>query len=183
MESTGRLKCFDNVVGRWASVPSPTTGAREVSPTGSLESRWSAQTNKSPVDDSPTVTLLNEATELSGKSAMVFGQEQVVLILRCRERELSVFVGTNGYLGNMSIPVTYRFGESPARSESWDAGTGGKAAFIPDRVRSIEFIKLLESQERLVVRISSFGGAMMTATFDIRHLKQQSGPLRNACKF
>lgn len=140
------------------------TGGNDITNAGSV---WVVSQSKSPIDDSPTVTMLKQAD--SGDQA---------LILRCKEDSTDAFISTQAFLGRNSTNVIIRYDANDAQKQRFSLSTDNKALFFSPAISSIK--KMLDSK-KLVVRYDDYSGTPSTVEFSIGALKEKIKPLRAAC--
>lgn len=155
------------VTSRKPSLPADETPARQAvgkrdKPEAIERTTWEVRKDKSPIDDSLTVSIRREAEHpVSGG----FRKSHPVLILRHKEGVSEAYVSWPMYLGNDKLPVTVRFDSDEAITENWGCSTDGKAVFSPFPFS--DFLQMILTSKRLVVRLTPFGENPETATFDI----------------
>ena len=147
---------------------------------------WKVSDEKNPLDDTRTVTLTLFAT--SGTPLM---GHPVVLQMRCQGHQTELFIDWGSYLGEEAEvtvrDVTFRVGNSAARTSAWGLSTDRTATFYPQN--SVEFIKELVAAEftsepvvgRFVAQVTPYHESPITAVFDVRGLEFAMKPMREAC--
>ena len=130
-------------------------------------SNWLVLNSKSPIDDSPRVTMVKEAE---------FGDQ--TLVLRCNEDKTDAYIDTGDYLGENSETVTVRFGKDKAQQMKFILSTNKKALFASS---TIPFIKSMQNTDTMVLRYSTYNGSSKTVTFNIDDLDTGLKSLREAC--
>lgn len=158
------------VASRVSDIPRNETPARLASgKSDKLEAdertTWEVHKEKSPLDDSLTVSIRREAeSPVHGG----FRKSPAVLILRHKEGKSEAYVSWPMYLGNDKMPVTVRFDGDEAITDDWGCSTDGKAVFSPFPFS--DFLETVLTSKRLVVRLTPYGESPETATFDISGL-------------
>ncbi|ANQ21449.1 hypothetical protein BA893_07115 [Vibrio natriegens] len=130
-------------------------------------SNWLVLNSKSPIDDSPRVTMVKQAE---------FGDQ--TLVLRCNEDKTDVYIDTGDYLGENSETVTVRFGQDKAKQMQFILSTNKKALFVSS---AIPYIKSMQNVDSMVLRYSTYSGSSKTVTFEIDDLDTGLKSLREAC--
>ncbi len=133
----------------------------------SILSEWIVSESKSPIDDSPSVTMFK--TSESGDQA---------LVLRCKEDTTDAYIRTDEYLSNESTNVIVRYDSEKAEEQKFSLSTNNSALFFSPAILNIK--KMLRSKQ-LVLRYTSYNGTPHTTTFKIGELSKQIQPLRAAC--
>ncbi len=128
---------------------------------------WIVSESKSPIDDSPTVTMLRIA-ESGGQS----------LVLRCKENTTDAYIKTDEFLGDDSTNVTVRYDSNKAQQQKFSLSTDNKALFFSPAITNIK--KMMESNV-LVIRYHTYSGTPNTVTFELSKLKENIKSLRAAC--
>ncbi|MGI2921705.1 type VI secretion system-associated protein TagO [Vibrio diabolicus] len=130
-------------------------------------SNWLVLNSKSPIDDSPRVTMIKEAE---------FGDQ--TLVLRCNEDKTDAYIDTGDYLGENSQTATVRFGQDKAKKMKFILSTNKKALFVNS---AIPYIKSMQNVDSMVLRYSTYNGSSKTVTFKIDDLDTGLKSLREAC--
>lgn len=169
-----RLACYDRASGRAPTI--------ETTPTAS---KWTVQKKTSALTDESSVYLSvpsNEVVDCGWNR----GQE-ITLALRCMENKTALFFDTGCHMTSSDYTdygdVTLRIDDTPAKTVGMEASTNNRALGLWSGGRSIPVIKQMIGAERLIVRMTPFSESPFTATFDIRGLEQEIGPLREACSW
>lgn len=138
---------------------------------------WSVEEDKSPVDDSPTVTLsMTSAKPYRSR----FGRDQnAFLVIRCRENQTDLIIGIDEFLGlHDGVRVTYRIGDQPAKTATWATSTSGKGAFASN---PIQLAKELAASPYFFVRISGYSGEKYDLEFVTNGLAEALPKVQAAC--
>jgi type VI secretion system protein VasI len=145
------------------------TGRREAGP-------WFVAESTDPLDDSPTVTLLTQATSHPRGTG-----DAPTLVLRCLRDKTEVYISWHDYLGSSGSRSTVesRIDDAPSDKRRWRLSTDSRATFYPGS--AIRFIKQLQAAERLVARVTPYNESPVTASFDVGGLTEKVKPLVKAC--
>ena len=142
-------------------------GEIESSDATDIKNDWLKIESKSPIDDSPTVTLLKDAE--TGNQT---------LILRCKENSTDAFISTKDFLGEDSTSVMVRFDDHKAKKQTMSASTNNKSLFFSPAIQNI---KTMMKSKKMVVRYQNYSGTPRTITFELSGLDKKISPLRKAC--
>jgi len=137
--------------------------------TSNVKDDWTVRESKSPIDDSPKVTLYK-----NGESG------DQTLVLRCNENTTNAYISTSDYLGDESVNVTIRYDSNKAEDQKLSLSTDNKALFFSPSITSI---KKMMASDMLVIRYQAYNGTTSTASFDVSNLKENIKPLRLACNW
>lgn len=147
------------------------------------QGKWLMSKRANPIDDTLTVTLSLTAEE--GVSTL---GEPVTFVARCKSNVTEAYAIWGEYLGSNAPSdqadvknIVVRIGTSPAMTEKWAVSTDRTATFAPDWAGDL--LKELLGQERLVLQTTPYGESPITAVFDVTGLKDQLGPLAEACNW
>src|SRR6267378_5348182 len=129
----------------------------------------------------PSLTLeLPALNTLRAARAAAF-EVRPVLLVRCHDRELDVFVSTGSVLNsddNVMTPVRIQWGsEAPAESR-WSRSTDSTSAFAPDP-RAL--LRQLVSNPDLRVEIRPSGKSAQLIRFNARGLERHMAQVDAAC--
>jgi len=141
-----------------------------VSPKQPSAGYWQVSEDKSPMDDSRTVSLSLDAQN----PILAWPSETHTpsLILRCKERRTSLYI-VNGTAPNVEYgrtdeaTVRLRLDSRPAFSQYWSKSTDGDALFAPSPVT---LAKQLAASKRLTYEFTPFNSNPATTTFDLSGL-------------
>ncbi len=141
--------------------------------------RWEVETSTSPVDDSTTViaSVAADPTE-----ALEPDQKPPQLVLRCKEGEFDLSVSLHDLIGGDSTRLTYYFGEERATDAEWHVSPDHQAAFAPSHATSA-LLEKAAKHHRLVVQITPWGKAPVTAVFPLEGTSEVRRQLPAACPF
>lgn len=164
-----RLICYDSLATK-IGIKKPE--AKVVSDPG----KWNVHEEKSPIDDSFNVHLfvMSNKTVKSGYNTV-----KPSLHIRCSENETNVFLNWGLYLGLEKTKMLTRFDKEKATMSSWSISTNNEAVFVQGN--DIEFAKKIMKHQKLLVKVTPFGGNSVMTTFDISGLSEAIKPLREAC--
>ncbi len=176
-DSLQRLTCFDKVFPRDATPAKPTEDAAQ-EPTTSPASAWQINEERSPLDDSVVYTagLIPKDVSTSG-----IGDAQMFLLLRCSENTTSVVFTTSMFMVGETPTVTVRVGEGKAETKRWNRSTNYKAVGLWSGAEAIPFMKALQDQEQLAVRIQD--NDRVDAVFDLAGVNEPIAKIRAYCKW
>ena len=126
----------------------------------------------------PSLTL--ELPALTTVRAAAF-EVRPVLLVRCQDRELDVFVSTGSVLesdDNVMTPVRLQWGsEAPAESR-WSRSTDSTSAFAPD---PLALLRQLVSKPDLRIEIRPSGKSAQLIRFNARGLERHMAQVDAAC--
>jgi len=138
------------------------------------EQKWIVDEDKSPIDDSPEVTMMLPANE---EAAGAYGsKDRPTFIIRCKENSTEAYFSIGSRLENET--VTVRLDSDKAYSIEMDKSTNGKAVFFP---QAISNVKKLFNREKMTFRYTPTYSGKQTVTFNINGLEAEITPLREAC--
>jgi hypothetical protein len=137
---------------------------------------WTVNESVNPLDDSPIVTLVGQATE--GRSR--FG-DAPSLVLRCRGNRTEVYINWGEYLGSSGVTVSYRIGDDQLQRRRWSLSTDNRATFYPGS--DIQLIRSLAGVDRFVANVTPYGESPVTAVFDLTGLEEHLPKLQSACNW
>ncbi|MDX0855930.1 hypothetical protein GOL78_15055 [Sinorhizobium medicae] len=175
-DSLQRLTCFDKLFPKDATSTSAEEKP-EVEPTATT-SAWQIQEEKSPLDDSIKFTagLSPQKASTSG-----VGNAEVFLLLRCAENTTSVVFSTSMFMTGETPSVTVRIGNEKATTSRWNRSTNYKAVGLWTGAQAIPFLKALDNNERLAVRIQD--NDRVDAEFHLANVTDQVAKIREYCKW
>lgn len=139
-------------------------GSSEVS---EVKSDWVVNESKSPIDDSPSATILKFAED---------GNQ--TLVIRCKEDKTDAYIVTYDFLGDESTSVIVRYDEEIARKQNFSLSTDSKALFF---IPAISNIKTMMKAKKVVIRYNTYNGTFKTVTFKLDGLSEKITSLRKAC--
>lgn len=128
---------------------------------------WTVLKSKSPIDDSPTVSLLKDAN-----------QSNQTLLLRCQENKTEAIIITNDFLGMDSSAVTIRYDSDNPEKLRFSLSTNNKGLFFPS---PISHIKRMVNSKKLTIRYQTYSDGSKTAIFDLTGIQDEIDTLRTAC--
>lgn len=103
----------------------------------------------------------------------------VTLSLRCMDKETSVFIDWESYVGSDSVPVTVDIGGTGDSRGNWRISPNGTMTYYPGK--TVPFVQSLLNAKQLDVRVNPYGGHEISASFDLGALPSAIQPLRQAC--
>jgi len=124
---------------------------------------WIVSESKSPIDDSPTVTMFRIA-ESGGQS----------LVLRCKENTTDAYIRTDDFLGDDSTNVTVRYDSNKAQKLKLSLSTNNKALFFSPAITNI---KQMLMSKKIIIRYHTYSGTPNTVAFNLDNLKEKIGLL------
>ena len=104
-----------------------------------------------------------------------------VLLVRCHDRELDVFVATGSVLDsddNVLTPVRIQWGSEPPTDSRWSRSTDSMSAFAPDP-RAL--LRQLVSHQDMQLEIHPSGKAAQLIRFNARGLERHMAQVDAAC--
>lgn len=139
--------------------------------------RWQLDTTRSARTDERSVTLRLEAIRPGPASDL---KTRSALIIRCRERDLDVYVATGSVLRveEETTPVSIRWGTGVVWEMSWNRSSDYRAAFAPEPRR---FLKQLLATPDLLVEVQPSDAVPTVITFNARGLDRHTKQLDAAC--
>jgi len=130
----------------------------------------------------PTVTLeLQALNTLTGSGSGSVFKVRPVLVVRCQEHELEVFVSTGSILGaddNVMTPVRIQWGTRAPEDTRWNRSTDSTSAFAPD---PMGFLPQLLSNPDLRLEIRPSAGSPQLIRFNARGLERHMLQIDGAC--
>ena len=105
-----------------------------------------------------------------------------LLVVRCQERALEVFVSTGSVLeadDSMMTPVRVQWGTAAPEQTRWSRSTDSMSAFAPSP-RAL--LRQLESNPDLRVEIRPSGGSPQVIRFNVRGLDRHMPQVDVACR-
>jgi len=132
----------------------------------------------------PSLTLelpaLNTVRAARAARAAAF-EVRPVLLVRCQERELDVFLSTGSVLDsddNVLTPVRIQWGSEPPADSRWRRSTDSTSAFAPDP-RAL--LRQLVSNPDLRIEIRPSGKSAQIIRFNARGLERHMSQVDAAC--
>jgi len=126
----------------------------------------------------PSLTL--ELPALTTVRAAAF-EVRPVLLVRCQDRELDVFVSTGSVLesdDNVMTPVRIQWGSAPPAESRWSRSTDSTSAFAPD---PLALLRQLVSNPDLRIEIRPSGKSPQLIRFNARGLERHMSQVDAAC--
>jgi hypothetical protein len=157
-----RLKCYDRL-----EVPSSAPGRPGESRQGG-EPAWIVTDEKSPLDDSPLVSVALPSSD--GKSH---------LLMRCKDRKTEVAVTIKGFIKcGTDIRLSYRVDQAQAVETPWRSHSSCYLALAPS---PIPFIRSLTDDGKVYVRMFDHHDALHEALFNLGKVSAVRSRLAEAC--
>jgi type VI secretion system protein VasI len=178
MDSLQRLNCYDRIFPVGQSDDPAEEPETILVDQGGEEARWVIYEDKSPLDDSPSVSaqLLPETV-----SSTEIGEGKMVLILRCRENTTNVIFATGMFMSGDYAQVTTRLGEQKAKASKWEISSNYSAVALWSGAQAIPFIKSLLDEKKLVVRVESRNRT--DAQFNLGGTREAAEKIAAACNW
>ena len=101
----------------------------------------------------------------------------VSMVIRCRG-ETELYIRWHENLGSWAHIAT-RLGGGNRGQRRWNLSTNGQITFYPGL--TVDFVERLMEVDQFSAEVTPFGGAPITALFDVRGLSEVVKPLREAC--
>jgi hypothetical protein len=162
-----RLQCFDKLIADSLKAPQAAPPKNVVT---TSEQDWKITEAKSPVDDSPQMAAVLEASEGSG-----------ALIIRCHDRLSDAFFNLRTYVGGSeSLRIIYRVNRDPAVDTRWLPAKTGDSVFVPSQV-FFSFIRSLPEDGELTVRLFDFQARVLDFTFKLGPISEVRDILTAKC--
>lgn len=138
---------------------------------------WEVDTTRSEMTDEPSVTLSLKAISPEPESLLEIRPR---LIVRCKEKELELYVSTGSVLDadNDMTPVRVRWGTAEPQEAFWGRSTNYTAAFAPE---PRTFLKQLLTNPDLRFEVHPYDAAPKVIRFDARGLDRHITQLDAAC--
>lgn len=140
--------------------------------------KWHVSESKSPIDDSPGVTLYLPANDTVRGT---LSEKRPTLIIRCKEGKTDTYIYWGSFFKGETASVTTRLDEQEAKTETWYVSTGSDGLFPP--VSGSEYAQSLENAEQFVARTKALGTPDMTAVFNLAGIKQNLARVKAACNW
>lgn len=173
-----RLACFDRTYSV-VTEPTPAEQVTESKTTGA----WVVSNDRSPIDDSETVTLhLLSNSDIRGR----FGAPGPMdMLIRCKENTTSIFFIFNGLFmsDHQHGRVTYRIDDLKAQSVQTNESTDHQALGLWNGGRSIPIIKKMLGHDKLIIRATPLSESPVTGEFNISGIENVLEPLRATCNW
>lgn len=137
---------------------------------------WSVQMRADRITGGANVFISTPAQQF-GKTK--YGRRVTAsLVAACQSNRTGLYLETDTFLSNDAISVTYRVGDKPAQTSSWQASTDFQAAFAPG---AVGMLKTLTTVDEFRVRLTPYGESPMDFTFVVTSLDMHLPKLRKAC--
>ncbi|EHI3751001.1 type VI secretion protein [Salmonella enterica] len=169
-----RLSCYDYFY------PPTFTGSqvkKSIDKVGEDVGNWKTDIKTSPIDDSKNVVIF-----INGDNSFrsPFGETITPsLYIACRENKTELFISWDVYLGLDETTMIYRIDKQKAVNKTWLISTDTKAVFYNGKV--IDFIKRLESGQKLFTQITPYNENPVSTTFNLSGLSEAIKPLQESC--
>lgn len=142
--------------------------------------QWQVETDKSAMDDSPTVVL---SVRANAASADRLGKTiRPTLSIRCKENDTDVFINWQQFLttggSDDGTSVQYRIDAARAVTAPWSISTDFTATFSRN---SVQLARKLATGRRLVVRTTPYGEDPVEASFNLDGLAPLLPRVAQAC--
>ena len=161
-EDTARLQCYDGLGASSANE----RGAQAAA----TEGVWEVTEDKSPINDNPIFSAALRNAD--GKSQ---------LMMRCRDHKTEVAILLRGFINcGTQVPVTYRVDQGQPFEGRWNSSSSCYLAIAPT---PIPFIRSLNDQSKLYVRLLDHHGTAFDALFNLGKVSDVSSRLARACEW
>jgi type VI secretion system VasI family protein len=130
-------------------------------------SDWVVTESKSPIDDSPSVTMVKIAED---------GNQ--TLVIRCRDDKTDVYITTDDFFVDESISVIVRYDKEKATKQNFLLSTSNRGLFFR---HAISNIKTMMKAKKIVIGYNTYGGTLKTVSFKLDGLSEKITSLRKAC--
>jgi hypothetical protein len=145
--------------------------------------QWRESVDKSPMDDSPIVTLWVGADE--PMSDAYGGSTTPTLVVRCRENSTSIFVNFDQYITTGDVDdehqIRYRLDSKPPVSAYWGVSTDFEALGVWEG--AVRLVQEVAGAKRLILQTIPYGRSSVTVSFDVSGLEKRLPPLAKACNW
>jgi type VI secretion system protein VasI len=168
-----RLACYDKASGRTPKLESV-----------NVESAWRVEVETSKMTESKDVYLTTSSVD---RVTCRSRQQQVGLVLRCKEGKTSLFIPADGcHMASSEYHswghVTYRIDAEKATTVRMNASTDHSSLGLWSGESAIPVIKKLFGKSTLLIRMTPYSESPVTATFNVIGLENAIQPLRQSCK-
>ncbi len=170
-DAAARLLCWDRIV---SALPPPPGGGEGGAAAPAGAGRWEATAGREPVDGAPTAGVMLFAAAVSGSPATAS------LFVQCRSGATTVTFSPAHLIPDGDYPVSVQVGDGPVESETWSVTPNRMLLAAPAPRR---FLEEAESADRALLRVPLPGEGAITATFDVRGLREAVAPVRRACSW
>ncbi|WP_119458542.1 type VI secretion system-associated protein TagO [Rhodospirillaceae bacterium SYSU D60014] len=168
-----RLECYDGMAHQLDFTPEVTSRI--------TASKWRVKIDESKFDDSKSVYMYVESDEPVRISR--YDTVRPTFWVRCKENTTATIVSYDHFLGSGDMLVEYRIDREPARNDRWNISTNHNSIGLWRGQQSIPFIRRLFGKDTLLVRLTPYGENPATVSFTISGLRDEIGPLAQACNW
>lgn len=151
-----------------------------LSPPISLPSgtKWTTKINISKFDDSAGINAYLPANE-----EIVTRNRSVtpVLVIRCNEAATAFYIDWRVYISTQSTMVEYRIDKAKLEQKIWFISSDHQATGQWNGGSAIPLITELSSAKSLLVRITPYGEAPVSTSFDLSGVREVVANVRKAC--
>jgi hypothetical protein len=168
-DNAERLQCFDKLVAETLKAPPQAAASNSVT---TEDQNWKVTESKSPVDDSPQLAAVLEATEGSG-----------ALVMRCYDKISEAYMNLRTYVGGIeSLRVIYRLNQSAPVETRWSPAKSGDAVFVPAS-GFFQFVRELPDDGTLFVRLFDFQSRSFDLTFNLGPMTELRAMFTKTCRW
>jgi type VI secretion system protein VasI len=161
-------------VGVDEAIPIPATKTPVPTPTPNKGS-WISTSFTDAINDTKTTIAILSARQ--GKS--IFG-EKFELILRCKNKQIEIYIDWESFIGMDSALVTTRLDDKAATTTGWSISTNYTSTFYPGR--DAQYLQALMNANQLVARVTPYSENTVTATFDLTGIRVAGTEILIACQ-
>ncbi len=133
-------------------------------PASERYTQWHVSSDSDPITDEAVVVFVTQS-ETGGRSYL----DPPGLVIRQRGSRTEVYVNFRNYFSDDDTRVTYRVDEDRPATGRWNLSTDNTALFLP--TDALAFVNRLLDAGRLVVRATPYNESPITATFNLRGLR------------
>lgn len=147
-------------------------------PPAEPKSSWILKSEVVKIDDSLKVLLHTDAVGIVfGR----FGRMDPQVWIMCRSNTTQIYFFYDEHISVTTVDATIRIdGDKPRTHRMAPVNSSDGFGLWTGR-EAIPFIKKLFGHDRLLVQVTPFSSASVTAEFDISGLEEEIKPLRQAC--
>jgi len=140
--------------------------------------KWTAKINVSKFDDTPGINAYLPANE---EVATRNRSTTPVLVMRCNEGVAALYIDWRIYIGTQSTTVQYRIDKAMQEQKTWFISSDHQATGQWNSSSSTPLITELASAQSLLVRITPYGEAPVSTSFDLAGVREVAANVRKAC--
>lgn len=153
----------------------------EISPIGTTTdhvapSNWYAYSDTNKIDDSISYRAALPSEESLGDGFR--RDEKAILIIRCKDQKLELYVVWPDFLGSGDTDVRVRLDNNKPYRQTWSISTDGRGAFAN---RPKEFEKSLRTAKKVIIEVDPYGELPEAATFVLTGLSDVERGMNPKC--